>query len=161
MITRRLLLVAGFISVLAAVSLAGAKNRTSSENALRAADAEWMKVFAAKDLDKSVGFCDEDGAVLAPNSPIAQGHAAISKLFSGFFGLPGLKISWHADAATVARSGDLGYTSGTYQMTFNDPSGKTISDNGKYVTVWQKQSDGSWKVVRDIFNTDLPAPGGP
>jgi ketosteroid isomerase-like protein len=59
----------------------------------------------------------------------------------------------------VAKSGELGYTSGTYQMTFNDPSGKPISDTGKYVTVWKKQSDGGWKVLLDSFNSDLPVTG--
>jgi ketosteroid isomerase-like protein len=73
--------------------------------------------------------------------------------------LPNLKITWQADNANVARSGELGYTSGAYQMSFTDAAGKTIPDNGKYVTVWRKQADGNWKVVLDIFNTDLPAPG--
>jgi ketosteroid isomerase-like protein len=44
-------------------------------------------------------------------------------------------------------------------MTFNDPTGKTVSDKGKYVTVWKKQKDGSWKVLLDVFNTDLPPTG--
>jgi ketosteroid isomerase-like protein len=130
-----------------------------SADAVRAADEGWLKVFAAKDLAKSVAFCAEDGAVLSPNAPIAQGKEAISKSFAGFFTLPDLKISWHADKVEVAKSGELGYTSGTYQMTFSDPSGKTIPDKGKYVTVWKKQADGTWKVLLDIFNTDMPAPG--
>ena len=83
----------------------------------------------------------------------------IGKSFAAFFALPNFKISWQAKRADVAKSGELGYTSGTYQFSFVDPSGKTISDNGKYVTVWKKQMDGSWKVLLDIFNTDLP-PGG-
>jgi ketosteroid isomerase-like protein len=58
-----------------------------------------------------------------------------------------------------AHSGDLGYTIGAYEMTFNDPTGKTVSDKGKYVTVWKKQKDGSWKVLLDVFNTDLPPTG--
>lgn len=95
--------------------------------------------------------------MLASNAPIAQGRQAISQLFTGFFSLKNLKISWHADKASVARSGELGYTSGAYQMTFTDQNGKDVSDKGKYVTVWKKQSDGSWKVVLDIFNSDLPA----
>jgi len=135
------------------------KGRMKGADAVRAADEEWMKVFSAKDLDKSVAFCDEKGAVLAPNAPIAQGKQAIAKSFAGFFTLPNLKITWHADKANVAKSGELGYTSGTYQMSFSDPAGKTVSDNGKYVTVWTKQADGSWKVLLDIFNTDMPAPG--
>jgi len=42
-------------------------------------------------------------------------------------------------------------------MSFKDPSGKTIEDHGKYVTIWKKQS-GKWKVAYDIFNTDLATP---
>jgi hypothetical protein len=30
----------------------------------------------------------------------------------------------------------------------------------KYVTAWKKQSDGTWKVTADIFNSDLPSAGG-
>jgi ketosteroid isomerase-like protein len=135
------------------------KSRMNGADAVRAADDAWMKVFSAKDLDKSVAFCDEKGAVLSPNAPIAQGRQEIAKSFAGFFTLPNLKITWHADKADVAKSGELGYTSGTYQMSFSDPAGKTVLDKGKYVTVWTKQADGSWKVLLDIFNTDMPAPG--
>jgi ketosteroid isomerase-like protein len=152
-------LVACFIVLFFTTSSTAGKSRTNPADDVRRADEEWMKVFSAKELDKSVAFCEEDGAVLAPNAPIAQGREAISKSFAGFFTLPNLKITWHADKASVARSGELGYTSGTYQMSFTDAGGKTIPDNGKYVTVWRKQADGSWKVVLDIFNTDLPGPG--
>lgn len=163
---RRSIVVAGcgmavFFSTLAGVSRVAASGKSwdSASDAVKAADMAWMKVFAAKDLEKSVAFCDEKGAVLSPNAPIAEGREAIGKMFTGFFALPNLKISWNADKAEVARSGELGYTSGTYQMSFNDPSGKEATDKGKYVTVWKKQADGSWKVMLDIFNTDLPPAG--
>jgi ketosteroid isomerase-like protein len=133
--------------------------QVKSADAIRSADQGWLKVFAAKNLEKSVAFLDESGAVLAPNGPIANGREAVSKLFTGFFALPELKISWHVDRADVAHSDDLGYTSGAYEMTFNDPTGKSVSDKGKYVTVWRKQKDGSWKVLLDIFNSDLPPAG--
>jgi uncharacterized protein (TIGR02246 family) len=138
------------------VQAAPQKIRATPEDAVRAADQQWLRVFAAKDLEKSVAFCTDDGSVLAPNAPIATGRDAIGKLFSGFFALPGFNISWQPAKAQVAKSGELGYTSGTYQMAFNDPAGKPVSDKGKYVTVWQKQSDGRWKVVLDVFNSDLP-----
>ena len=48
---------------------------------------------------------------------------------------------------------------GAYEMSFNDPAGKPVSDKGKYVTIWVKQQDGKWKVAVDMFNSDLPAPG--
>lgn len=42
-------------------------------------------------------------------------------------------------------------------MTFQ-PKGapKPIHDVGKDLTVWERQTDGTWKMVRDINNTDLP-----
>lgn len=133
--------------------------QAKSADAVQTADQDWLKVFAAKNVDKSVAFLDEKGAMLAPNSPIADGKEAVSKLLTGFFALPDLNVSWHVDRSDVARSGDLGYTSGAYEMTFNDATGKKLSDTGKYVTVWKKQKDGSWKVLLDIFNTDLPPTG--
>ncbi|MBA2471329.1 MAG: hypothetical protein H0V41_03460 [Pseudonocardiales bacterium] len=50
----------------------------------------------------------------------------------------------------MARSGDLAYSTGTYAFA-NPPI-----DKGKFVDVWKKQADGSWKAVIDIFNSDLP-----
>jgi ketosteroid isomerase-like protein len=59
----------------------------------------------------------------------------------------------------VAKSGDLACLSGAYELTVNDASGKPVNDHGKYVEVWEKQSDGKWKCGTDIWNSDLPAPG--
>lgn len=129
----------------------------SAADAIRKADQDWLRVFAAKDLAKSVDFVIADGSVLAPNAPIATGHDAISKSFAGFFALPDLKIEWRPNKVEAARSGEMGYSTGAYQMSFKDPGGKTIEDRGKYVTVWKKQN-GQWKVAYDIFNSDLAGP---
>ena len=143
---------------LTSFSTAGAQPRGAKpENAVRNADQEWLRVFAAKDLVKSVDFVLARGSVLAPNTPIATGHEAIGKLFAGFFALPDLKIEWRPTKVEVARSGELGYSTGTYLMSFKDPNGKTAEDRGKYVTIWEKAPDGKWKVAYDIFNSDLAA----
>ena len=70
---------------------------------------------------------------------------------------PGAAISWKATKVEVATSGDLAYVSGTYEERMTDASGKTVNDRGKYLEVWEKQADGTWKVVADIWNSDLPA----
>lgn len=53
----------------------------------------------------------------------------------------------------MASADDLGYTTGTFAIESN----RTTIDQGKFVDVWKKQADGSWKAVIDIFNSDLPA----
>ena len=54
-------------------------------------------------------------------------------------------------------SGDYAIETGTYRMTVQPKQGKSMEDVGKFVSIWQKQADGSWKMIRDIFNSDLPA----
>ena len=127
----------------------------SVEDEIRAADRAWLEAFAAGDLDGSLAFCAEDCEVLPEHAPRARGREAIRELFARWF-KPGLKISWTPDTVGAAASGDLGFSSGSYQMSFIDAAGNVVSDHGKYVVVWKKQADGSWKVVRDISNTDLP-----
>lgn len=140
--------------------LAAASQSKGDIAVIRAADQEWAHVFGARDIDKSVSMCAESASVLAPNAPRATGRQAIRELFSGFFALPDLAISWQPSDVRVARGGDIGYTTGAYQMSFKDPAGKTISDHGKYATIWEKQGDGTWRVILDVFNSDLP-PGSP
>jgi uncharacterized protein (TIGR02246 family) len=125
----------------------------TAEDEIRAADQAWLEAFAAGDLESSVRFCAEDCDVLPEHAPAVRGREAIRELFRTWL-KPGLKISWSPER--VEASGDLGVSSGTYEMSFDDPSGKRMSDRGKYVIVWKKQADGSWKVIRDISNSDLP-----
>jgi ketosteroid isomerase-like protein len=54
-------------------------------------------------------------------------------------------------------NGDIAVESGSYEMTLQPKGGKQFVDKGKYLTVWKRQTDGSWKIVRDINNTNLPA----
>ena len=130
--------------------------RSKAVDALRAADAAWLKAFTARNLDKSVEFCDEDSSMLVPNAPIATGKKAIAKLIAAGFALRDYKLSWHPNKAGVARSGELGYTSGKYKVSFKDPTGNTNSDKGKYLMVWRKEANGGWKVLFDMNNSDLP-----
>lgn len=149
-----------FIAVLlfSAISAGASLGQTSEKasDALLAADAAWMKVYAAKDLEKSVGFFDNQGSMLPSNAPIASGKGAITKSLASAFATPDYTLSWHANKVGVARSGELGYTSGTYDFSMKDASGKTISDKGKYLTVWKREADGAWKVLFDTYNSDLP-----
>ena len=142
--------------VAAAICLAG---DTKAEQALRDADAAWSKAAESKDLDKTLSYYSADATVLPPNASAATTKEAIKTIWQDMLASPGLVISWKATKVEVAKSGDLGFVSGTYELTMNDASGKSVNDHGKYVEVWEKQSDGKWKCGTDIWNSDLPAPG--
>ncbi len=128
--------------------------RAADESAIRAADAQWAKMAAAKDVDATVSFYSEDASLLAPNAPIASDKQAIRAAWASLLG-PDTSLAWQASKVEVSRSGDLAYVTGAYQLSMKDSQGKPAADRGKFVEVWKKQADGKWKTVADIFNSDL------
>lgn len=92
---------------------------------------------------------------MPPHGPSVTTKEAIRALWKEL--VTDASISWKTKKVEVAQSGDLAYSSGTYEVKFNDPSGKPGNDRGKYLQVWKKQADGSWKCVMDTWNSDLPA----
>src|SRR5437588_12296202 len=130
---------------------------TKAEQALRDADAAWSKAAGSKDVDKTVSYYSADAIVLPPNAPIATTKEEIRKIWQDMMASPGLVISWKATKVEVAKSGDLGFVTGTYELTMNDAGGKLVNDRGKYVEVWEKKAEGKWQCGTDTWNSDLPA----
>ncbi len=130
---------------------------TKIEQALRDLDAQWSAAASAKDLDKTVSYYSDDAVVMPPNAPSATTRETIRSAWKEMLTTPGAAISWKATKVEVAKSGDLACVSGTYEETMTDASGKPVKDRGKYVEIFKKQADGTWKVVADIWNSNLPA----
>ena len=130
---------------------------TKIEQALRDLDAQWSKDAGAKDVDKTVSYYAEGAIVMPPNAASATTKEAIRSAWKEMLTTPGAAISWKATKVEVAKAGDLAYVSGTYEETMTDASGKPVNDRGKYVEIFKKQADGTWKVVADIWNSDIPA----
>jgi uncharacterized protein (TIGR02246 family) len=131
--------------------------RAADESAVKETDAQWAKTAGANDLDGTVSYYTDDASILPPNAPIATGKQAIRAVWAAML-TPDTTVSWQVNKADVARSADLAYVMGTYQITAKNPKGKSQEDHGKLVEVWKKQADGKWKTVADIFNSDVPVP---
>jgi len=135
--------------------------RAADEAVIRAAEATWSTAAGAKQLDATVAYYSADASLLAPNAPIATGAEAIRATWTQLLALHGFSIHWQPAKVEVARSADLAFAQGTYELTTTNAQGSPVTDRGKYVDVWKKQADGTWKVVADIFNSDLPLPPPP
>lgn len=133
-----------------------ADTRAADESAVKDQDAQWAKAAGANDLEGAVSYYTDDASLLAPNAPIATGKQAIRVVWQGLLN-PDSTVSWQVTKAEAARSGELAYVMGVYQITPKTEKGKAMEDHGKLVEVWKKQSDGKWKVVADIFNSDVAA----
>ena len=147
-------------AALAALSLSGCgqtDNRQADIQLLKDNEARWNQEYAAKDLEKIVAHYSPDEVVMAPGMPPSSGADGIRKTLSAMVADQALTLHFEAANVEVSKAGDLGYTHGSYQMTFTDPaSKKVIHDHGSYVTTYAKQSDGSWKAVMDIATSEVP-----
>jgi ketosteroid isomerase-like protein len=131
--------------------------RATDEAQIRKADADWAAAAKARSPDAWLAFYSDDAVVLPPNDKIAATRAAIRKPIAELLGLPGVVVSWQQTKVDVARSRDIAYAYGTYQLSFNDAKGKPVNDQGKILEIWKKQPDGNWKCAVDTWNSDLPA----
>ena len=130
----------------------------SERNSLMAADKAWSETVA--DPDAFLSFFAEGARFMPFGAPLAQGDA-IRTTWEGLTSLPGFGLEWQATGVEVAASADIGYTFGTFRLT-TEQDGAAMLTEGKYVTIWSKQADGSWKIQVDCFNANGPptAAGG-
>jgi ketosteroid isomerase-like protein len=136
-------------------------NAVADTAAVEKADADWSNAAQSKSVDSWIAFYADDAAVLPPNAEMATNKQAIQKAITDLLALPGLSVSWQATKTEAARSGDLAYAYGTYELTANDAKGRPTTDHGKYSEVWKKQADGGWKCIVDMWSSDLPVMPAP
>lgn len=138
--------------------------RDADVKAVRDKEAAWSKDIASRDVDRFVSYYAADASLLLPNMPALTGKDAIRVALKPMLDDPNFSMTFQPTTVEASKGGDFVYTQGTYAQTTSDPKNpkKTISDKGKYLTVWRKQTDGAWTAVADMTNSDLPfAPPSP
>jgi len=132
----------------------------NESEALMQADRDFDKATAETGVEGWVSYFAEDGQMFPAGAEMVSGRQAIREAMAPAFGNPEFSLRWQPLGADVSRGGDLGYTYGTYVAKGPGPQGNVVERHGKYVSIWKKQADGSWKVVVDIGNSS-PAPSTP
>jgi ketosteroid isomerase-like protein len=132
----------------------GAVAATTDQQTIRDMDAEWSKAAENKDAAKFASFYSETGSVMPFNAPIATGRARVEEAWRQLMAKPGFSLRFTPTQIEVAKSKDMAYDIGTFELRLNDAQGAPMTILGKYVVVWKKQKGGGWKAEADIFNTD-------
>ena len=127
----------------------------SDEAALLKSEADFERARAEKGAEGWLSFFAEDATDLAPGTAITGGKAAMEQRLKAHWN-PNLELKWQPAKVHVAKSRDLGYTLGEWQLFDKSKPGSPVVATGKYMTVWQKQKDKSWKAVADIGNQNPP-----
>jgi ketosteroid isomerase-like protein len=101
-------------------------------------------------------FADE-GVTLANGRPPVIGREAIAA--EAQWDPKNYQLTWTAEGAQMGPSNDMGFTWGHYEGTGKDAHGQPVTHSGRYMTVWKRMSDGSWKVMLDASADEPPDPG--
>lgn len=133
-------------------------NAAAVEKMLRDNEVRWNALYKARDAGALAGIYADDAALANPGVALVEGGPAIRTAVEQFVTDPNLDVQFGADRVQVAKSGELAYTRGHFTMRSTDPATKQPrTDTGSYLTVWQKQADGSWKAVEDFVVPGAPA----
>ncbi len=120
-------------------------------------EAQFAKAVAEKG---GAGFAEwfaPDGVALGNGAAPMIGKVAIER--SANWSAKDYQLTWTPTDAMMGPSGDMGYTWGHFEGRSKDANGNPVVTGGRYITMWRKQPDGSWKVVLDAGANDAPAAG--
>jgi len=126
-----------------------------SRKDIEAGEQQWLKAFNGGDAAGVAQRYTASARLMPPNSEILEGRDAI-EAFGKEMLATGAQLSF--SLLTVHETSDVCAAVGTYEMTIPVPGEESQQDRGKYIEVWTRQSDGSWLIADDIFNSSLPAP---
>ncbi len=132
-------------------------NRAEALRSIRAAEDAAIRAFGKRDAGQSASMYAPDATLMLTNVPLVKG-ADIGPLLKEMMADPNFAMTFNTAKVEASTSGEFGYTRGAYTMTMTDSkSKKVLRESGKYLTVYARQADGSWKIVDDINNPDAPA----
>jgi uncharacterized protein (TIGR02246 family) len=135
---------------LAFMGLTPAAHADGVKAAIEAANARFSAAAAKGDGAALAALYSPEGQVMPAASDPIRGTAAIQKFWQGALdsgiaaiGLKTIEVFGHGPTATEV---------GEYEL--RDKAGKSL-DHGKYIVIWQ-HADGQWKLLRDMFSTNVP-----
>ena len=120
-------------------------------------EAKFAKATAEGGGKAFAGFFADDGATLANGQTAVHGRDAIAK--NATWLSKDYQLVWTPTEAVMSPAGDMGYTWGHYEGHSKDPDGNSKVTTGRYLTIWRRNADGSWKVLLEASQEE-PAGAG-
>ena len=143
--------------IAAAVLVAACGNDLPEINSDFAAIEEFNRAYLQaindEDIETLASMTTEDHIMLAPGRPPIVGKAANDEANGRVFEMFEIDETWTPIETVV--SGDLAYQRGTFTVAATPRAGgETSRTAGQFMRIYMRQPDGSWRMIRDMFNSD-------
>ena len=154
---RTVLVAASAVTLLGLAACKPSTNTSSIANAIRADETQWNADYAARDASKIAGHYASDAVLMNPGADAVEGQQAAQSAIADALKDPNFTLTFAPNRVDVSSDGDMAYSQGHFTFTQSDPTHHArATQTGSYVTVYKKQSDGSWKSVADIASPGAP-----
>ncbi len=140
---RPILIVVAASLVLGLAAEAGGQPKNPSLRGLVNAERAFSRMSEDKGLRAAFLFYLADDSVVFRPKPVPG-----KKAYEGMPPSPNVLLTWSPEFAEVSVSGDIGYTTGPYVVSDRAKPADSAA-HGHYVSVWERQPNGEWKVSLD------------
>lgn len=96
-------------------------------------------------------FSDDGMMIISTGDPIVS-EVKIYEAMKPFFEKKGNTLTWFPENGGISKDGDLGYTYGKYIRHYTDEHDKKVTETGRYISIWRRQSNGAYKIEVDFGN---------
>jgi len=146
---RSILMATGALLLFVAGNAMAASPDSNLEKAVAKANAEWAAAMKTGDAVVIAAPYTDDSVFVLADGKSLQGRAAVEQMYRDGFQKGGPASTTKIDSKRLVRDGDMAYESG-YAEVGVVRQGKPVTRGSRYLTVWQAQADGAWKILRNI-----------
>lgn len=132
-------------------------NSVQVRKSIEEACARYSKAIQEGNLAGVLAEYTDDATAIPPDGEIIKGKKAIEELYKKFFQIGMKEIVF--TTIEVGGSGDTAYEIGKTNVRIQPEGQAVIQDSTKYLVIWKRQPDDTWKVHVDIWNFSLPIAG--
>lgn len=146
-----------FIGAVALVALSACASATQAGDPAKSIpqlNAGFSDAVRRGDAAAVASYYADTAVMMPPNMPAARGRDAIRQTWSGLLASGKIDLALMTD--NLIQSCDLATEVGHFDFSLTPPGAAAMRDKGKYAVTW-KNIGGQWRIVVDIFNSDLPA----
>ena len=131
---------------------------TETDPALARAHEDYLAAINANDAEALLAMLTDDAIYLPPHEPAVEGKAAIRPWIEGYFGA--YRTHWDKETLELVAAGDWAMELAAERVR-DVPvgGGEAVEDVCKGIIIYRRQADGTWKVARDMWNSDRAAAG--
>lgn len=122
----------------------------SARQAIESANSGWLPAMERGDAAAVAAAYADDGVLITANGTAIRGRAAIAARYQTEFATLGKVTGGGLVQEGVTVSGSLIYEWGHGWLAFTRKDGKPRTSSGPYLTVWRREANGTWVIIRNL-----------